>query len=342
MSGAEALRVLLGGGAFDAAATAAFFERVLAGEVAAAQLAGVLVALRLRGETADELVGAAQVLRAHARPVAGGTDAVDTCGTGGDGAGTFNVSTAAALVVAGGGVPVAKHGNRAVSGAVGSTDVLEALGVAVELPPERLAACLATVGIAFLHAPLLHPALAAVAPVRRELGVRTIFNLLGPLVNPAGVRRQVVGVPEERWVGVVAEALARLGAVHAWVVCGPGGLDELGLDGVSRVACVRDGRIDRFVVRPADLGLAPAPVSALAAGSPAESAEIVRSVLAGSPGPARDVVCLNAAAAFIVSGVCDDLPAGLARAAASLDEGRAADALSRLRAFTQNAAEATA
>jgi anthranilate phosphoribosyltransferase len=340
VSARAALQTLLAGRTLDTDATAALFEEVLAGAVPPAQLGALLVALRLQGETADELVGAARVLRAHAVPVPGVTpEAVDTCGTGGDGAGTFNVSTAAALVVAGAGVPVAKHGNRAVSGVTGSTDVLEALGVVVDLPPARLAACVRDVGIVFLHAPALHPALAQVAPTRRELGVRTIFNLLGPLVNPAGVRRQVVGVPEPRWVEPMAVALARLGAEHAWVVCGEGGLDELALAGPSRVARVRNGAIDTIEVRPSELGLAPAPLATLTVCSVAESAERIRGVLAGVPGPARDIVALNAAAALVVAGVSADLRAGLARAAASIDEGHARRTLEGLRSFTSAAAE---
>ena len=343
MSTRAALETLLAGQSLDAERTAVLFEAVLAGTVPPTQVAALLVALRMRGETADELVGAARVLRAHVVAVPdGGADAVDTCGTGGDGAGTFNVSTAAALVVAGAGVPVAKHGNRAVSGAVGSTDVLEALGVVVELPPARLAACLREVGIAFLHAPALHPALARVAPLRRELGVRTIFNLLGPLANPAGVRRQVIGVPEPRWLGPMAEALQRLGTEHAWVVCGDGGLDELALSGPSRVACVRGGRMTTLEVRPEALGLAPAPLAALAVQSVAESAARIRDVLGGIAGPARDIVRLNAAAALVVAGVCADLPAGLARATAAIDEGHAARRLERLQAFTAAAAEGAA
>jgi len=343
MSARGALETLLAGRTLDAEQTGALFEALLAGTVPPAQVAALLVALRLLGETADELVGAARVLRAHAIAVPGaGADAVDTCGTGGDGKGTFNVSTAAALVVAGAGVPVAKHGNRAVSGAVGSTDVLEALGVVVELPPARLAACLREVGIAFLHAPALHPALARVAATRRELGVRTIFNLLGPLVNPAGVRRQVIGVPEPRWLGPMAEAVQRLGTEHAWVVCGDGGLDELTLSGPSRVTRVRAGRVTTLEVRPEELGLVSTPLAALTVASAAESAQRIRDVLAGVAGPARDIVRVNAAAALVVAGVCDDLPAGLARATASIDEGRAAQTLERLRAFTAAAAECPA
>jgi anthranilate phosphoribosyltransferase len=343
MNARDALHTLLAGRTLDTEATAAVFEDMLAGVLTQAQLGALLVALHMAGENADELVGAARVLRAHAVPVPGvPAEAVDTCGTGGDGARTFNVSTAAALVVAGAGVPVAKHGNRAVSGTVGSADVLEALGVVIELSPPRLAACVRDVGIAFLYAPSLHPALARVGPIRRELGIRTIFNLLGPLVNPAGVRRQVVGVPERRWLDPMAAALARLGAEHAWVIHGQGGLDELSLAGPSWATCVRDGRRETIEVHPADVGLAVAPIEALVVGSVAESAQRIQGVLDGTPGPARDVVCLNAAAALVVGGACPDLRAGVARAAASIDDGHAARVLARLRAFTAARVEAPA
>lgn len=343
MTAADALTAVVAGRSFDEAESGALFEAVLAGAVPPVLLGALLVAMRMRGETADELVGAARVLRRHAVRVPDvPAGAVDTCGTGGDGAGTFNVSTAAALVVAGAGVPVAKHGNRAVSGTVGSSDVLEALGVAVELPPARLAACVREVGIAFLHAPALHPALVRVAPVRRELRVRTIFNLLGPLVNPAGVRRQVIGVPEARWLTPVADALARLGAEHAWVVCGDGGLDELSLAGASRVVRVRAGRVEPLEVRAEALGLRPAPAAALAVASAAESAARIREVLSGAAGPARDVVVLNAAAVLVVGDAAADLRAGAALAARSIDEGRARRVLERLCAFTTAAAEAPA
>jgi anthranilate phosphoribosyltransferase len=343
MNARDALHTLLAGRRLDTEATAALFEDMLAGVLTPAQLGALLVALCMAGENADELVGAARVLRAHAVPVPGvPADAVDTCGTGGDGARTFNVSTAAALVVAGAGVKVAKHGNRAVSGTVGSADVLEALGVVIEQSPSRLAACVRDVGIAFLYAPSLHPALVRVGPTRRELGIRTIFNLLGPLVNPAGVRRQVVGVPERRWLDPMAAALSRLGAEHAWVVHGQGGLDELSLAGPSWATCVRDGRHETIEVCPADVGLAVAPIEALVVGSVAESAQRIQSVLDGTPGPARDVVCLNAAAALVVGGACPDLRSGVVRAAASIDGGHAARVLSRLQAFTAASVEASA
>jgi anthranilate phosphoribosyltransferase len=244
------------------------------------------------------------------------------------------VSTAAGLVAAAAGVPVAKHGNRAVSGTVGGADVLEALGVALVLPPAALGECLRTVGFAYLHAPALQPALRHAAAVRRELGVRTMFNLLGPLTNPAGVRRQVIGVFARRWLEPVAEVLVRLGAERAWVVHGAGGLDELALEGDSVVADVRDGRVTLASVRAADAGLAPAPAAALRTASVAEAAARLRDVLAGARGPDRDVVCLNAAAALVVAGAAADLREGTARAAAAIDGGAAARLLARLVAFT--------
>jgi anthranilate phosphoribosyltransferase len=303
------------------------------------QVAGLLVALRVRGEGPREIVAFARALRARMKRVGdvpAGT--VDTCGTGGDGAGTFNVSTAAALVVAGAGVPVAKHGNRAVSGRVGSADVLEALGVRVELPPERLSRCLAAVGIVFLHAPSLHPAMGAIAPTRRALGIRTIFNVVGPLANPAGVRRQVVGVPAERWLAPMATALTTLGTERAWVVHGYGGLDELALDGPSVVLDATEERIRRFDVDPASLGLVSAPAGALRVASIEESAKVIEDVLGGTVGPARDIVCLNAAAALVVADRVEGLEAGLTLARRSIDDGAAARALARLVAFTTEGA----
>jgi anthranilate phosphoribosyltransferase len=282
------------------------------------------------------------VLRAHAVAIPNVPgNAIDTCGTGGDGVRTFNVSTAAALVVAATGVPVAKHGNRAVSGSTGSADVLEVLGVVVEQAPAVLGDCLRGVGIAFLYAPALHPLLARVSAVRRELGVRTLFNLLGPLVNPAGVRRQVVGVGEARLVEPLARVLAALGHERAWVVHGAGGLDELGLEGPSTVADVRDGTVRTFTVHGREVGLQAAPNAALRVGSGAESAARVQTVLAGEAGPARDVVCLNAAAALVVAGAATDLADGVRRAQAALDSGAAAAVLDRLVRFTRRERAAT-
>ena len=321
----------------DAEMTAAV-EEILSGGADAAAVGGLLVALRMKGETVGELVSAARVLRAHGVAVGGApAGTIDTCGTGGDGAGTLNVSTAAALVAAACGVPVAKHGNRAISGRVGGADVLEALGVRLELPPAALGECLRATGFAFLFAPSLHPAMRHAAAPRRALGVRTLFNLLGPLATPAAVRRQVVGVFDRRWVVPMAEALLALGAERAWVVHGAGGLDELALDGESIVAEVAGGRVRSLTVGAASAGIGAAPATAIAVGSVPEAADCLRRILAGEPGPARDVVCLNAAAALVVGEKAPDLRAGAALAARALDDGAAAAVLARVVEFTTRA-----
>lgn len=331
----EALARVVGGEDLSEAEMASGLEAVLRGEVGPAELAGFLVALRMKGESAEELTAAARVLRTHAVPIPDvPAGAIDTCGTGGDGAATLNVSTIAGLVVAAAGVPVAKHGNRAVSGKVGGADVLEALGVVLELDPVALSACLRTVGFAFLYAPALHPALRSVAAVRRELGVRTIFNLVAALANPARVRRQVVGVPERRWVEPLAEVLRRLGVDRAWVVHGTGGIDELALEGDSVVADVSGDTTRMATVAAADAGLRSAPLAALRVTSVAEAAGAARAVLAGEPGPARDIVCLNAAAALVVGGAAGDLRDAARLAATVIDDGRAAALLDRVVAFT--------
>jgi anthranilate phosphoribosyltransferase len=312
---------------------------LLEGRMTPAQIAGLAVALRMKGESVDEIVGAARTMRAHMTRVDGvPADAVDTCGTGGDGASTLNVSTGAALVVAAAGVPVAKHGNRAASGTVGGADVLEALGVRLALDPADASTCLREHGFVFLFAPAFHPALKHAAAPRRELGIRTLFNLLGPLANPAGVRRQVLGVAEARWVEPLAAALGRLGVERAWVVHGHGGLDELALDGASTVAEVTPAGVSLRTVTADDAGLGPAPPSALRVGSLDEAVARLRAVLAGEPGPARDVVCLNAAAALVVAGAAPDLRAGVAMAQAAIDGGAARALVERLGAFTRGAA----
>ncbi len=322
---------------------AAVMEAVLAGEATPAQVGALLLGLRQKGESVAELVGAARVLRAHAIALPGAPpDAIDTCGTGGDGAGTFNVSTAAAFVVAAAGVPVAKHGNRAVSGSVGSADVLEELGVRIDLTPGALATCLHEVGLAFLFAPAFQPALRQVGAVRRELGVRTLFNLLGPLLNPARVRRQVVGVGDAALLEPLAGVLAALGGERAWVVHGAGGLDELAVEGPSEVALLEGGTVRRVRVHPADAGVPTGSHAALRVSSPAESAARIRAVLAGEPGLARDIVVLNAAAALVVGGVAGELRAGAERARALLDSGAAARVLDRLVGFTRGARAAGA
>jgi anthranilate phosphoribosyltransferase len=338
-----AIARLADGRDLGAAGMAEVLEAVLAGGATPAQVAAILLGLRQKGETVDELVGAARVLRAHATILPGAPPgAVDTCGTGGDGAHTFNVSTAAAFIVAAAGVPVAKHGNRAVSGSVGSADVLEMLGVRIDLAPDALTACLREVRLAFLFAPAFHPALRQVGAVRRELGVRTLFNLLGPVLNPACVRRQVIGVGDAAYLEPLAHVLAALGSERAWVVYGAGGVDELALEGASEVAALEAGTVRRLRVHPDDAGIATAPHASLRVASPAESAARIRGVLAGEPGPARDMVVLNAAAALVVAGVSPDLRAAAVRARDVVDSGAAARVLDHLIAFTRGARPAEA
>jgi anthranilate phosphoribosyltransferase len=314
---------------------------VMDGEATPALLAALLVALRMRGETIDELAGFATAMRERVVRVAAPPGAVDTCGTGGDRSGTFNISTAAALVVAAAGVPVAKHGNRAVTSRSGSADVLEALGVRTDHDAASASASLERLGFAFLFAPTFHPAMRHAGPTRREIGVRTAFNLLGPLTNPAGARRQVVGVGDPTAAPRLAEVLRRLGVERAAVVHGDG-LDELPLDGSGVWYDVTPDRVERRTVADiAALSLEPSPTSALAGGTPDESAAIVEAVLAGTGGPARDVVLLNAALALHVAGVVETLAAGVDLAGAIVDDGRAAKLLEALR-IEQRAASATA
>jgi anthranilate phosphoribosyltransferase len=304
---------------------------VMDGEATPAQLAALLVALRMRGETVEELAGFAAAMRDRVLRVAAPEGAIDTCGTGGDGSNTFNISTAAALVVASAGVPVAKHGNRAITSKSGSADVLEALGVRTDLGPDEAAEALREDGFAFLFAPGFHPAMKHAGPTRREIGVRTAFNLLGPLTNPAGARRQVVGVGDPAAAPRIAEVLRLLGAERALVVHGAG-LDELPLDGSGVLYDVTPSGVTRHEVVAADLGLTAAPVSALAGGSPAENAAVVESILSGASGPGRDVVLLNAAAAFLAAGRATDLRGGIGMAAGAIDGGAATRLLGRLRA----------
>jgi len=320
----------------------ALMQRILRGEAGEVQLAGLLGALAGRGETAAEIAGFALAMRAAATmlPLSSAEQAalVDTCGTGGDASGSFNISTAAALVAAAAGASargprllVAKHGNRAVTSRCGSADVLEALGIPVQLAPEAAAAALRTHGFCFLLAPAHHPALKVVMPVRRALGVRTVFNVLGPLLNPAGARRQVMGVYSARLVPLVAEAMTLLGAQHAMVVCGENGLDELALSGPSEVAEVRDGQVEQYVVTPEELGLQRAPLSELAGGDAAANAAILTRIFMGESGPPRDVVVLNAAAVLVTAGIASDLHEGVARAVKAIDSGAVQTLVAKLR-----------
>jgi anthranilate phosphoribosyltransferase len=310
---------------------AAAMELVMTGQATPAQLAGLLVGLAMKGERPEEIVGLARTMRAHAVPLSRTYDDVfDTCGTGGDRAGTVNVSTGAALVMAGCGVRVAKHGNRSVSSRCGSADVFEALGVAIAVPPAVVERSLEQAGIAFLFAPAFHPAMKHAAPTRRELGLRTAFNLLGPLTNPAGPRRQIVGVPRPELTELVARALLLLGSERAWVVHGADGLDEISITGYTKVSEAWQGTVRTFHVHPADFGLRKAPLDTLAGGDAARNAGLLRHVLQGERGPIRDIVLLNAAAGLFVAGAAPSVRAGLDAASAALDDGRAAQALGRL------------
>ena len=298
---------------------------ILEGTATAAQIAALVVALRTKGETAVELTAAARVLRRHAVPVKvpGGGVLLDTCGTGGDGAGTFNISTVSALVVAACGVKVAKHGNRAATSKVGGADVLEALGVGLEQSPEAIASSIDELGIGFMFARAHHPAMRHAAAVRAEIGVRTLFNFLGPLTNPAGATHQLLGVGDGRKLALLAEVLGELGSTAAWVVHGDGGLDEISLSGPTRVASLRDGRVERFELTPEDFGVPRANVASLAGGDAAHNAQIARDILAGEKGPPRDAVVANAAAALCVAGVVEGPMEGAQRAAAAIDSGKA-------------------
>jgi len=301
---------------------------IMDGEATPAQIGALLVGLAVRGESQDEIVGFARTMRARALPVAS-KGAVDTCGTGGDGAGTFNISTVASLVVAACGVPVAKHGNRSASGSCGSADVLEALEVKIDAPVAVVQRCLDEVGWAFLFAPGFHASTRHAVGPRKELGIRTAFNLLGPLTNPAMPSAQVVGVPRPELTEFMAGCLRRLGVARAWVVHGSG-LDELSLCGPTRVTAFDDGQVRTFTVRPEDAGLEPCAAPALQGGDARANADITRRVLDGGRGPARDVVLLNAAAALLVAGRVQDLRAGVAEAGRAVDDGRAGTLLRRV------------
>ena len=306
-----------------------FFAACLRGEPTPAQVAAAVTALRIRGETVEEITAFATAMREAARTLDHPWDAIDTCGTGGDGQHTFNISTAAALVLAGAGLKVAKHGNRAMSSKSGSSDVLSVLGVNLQASPEQQRRSLDQAGIAFLFAPAYHGAMRHVGPVRAEIGFRTVFNLLGPLSNPAGAKRQVMGVYDPRLLEPLAEVLGRLGATRAWTVHGQG-LDELTTTGETEVAEWKDGAVRRFTVTPEDAGLTRASLEALRGGDAEENALALRALLDGAKGAYRDIVLLNAAAALVVADRAVDLAGGAALAASVIDDGRAARALADL------------
>jgi anthranilate phosphoribosyltransferase len=331
----EAVRVLVERRDLTRIESAAAMEAIMSGAATNAQIAAFLVALRLKGETVEELIGLAQVMRQKAVTVrvpaadlvaATGTDRemlIDTCGTGGDASGTFNVSTATAFVVAGAGLKVAKHGNRSVSSLCGSADVVETLGIKLELTPAHVGRCVDEVGIGFLYAPLLHTAMKHVMVARREIGVRTVFNMLGPLTNPAGANAQVIGVYARALTEPLARVLAELGTIRAFVVHGADGLDEISNTGESHVAEVHEGVVRTAVVRPEDFGMPHADIRDLQGGDRAENAAIIRRLLDGERGPRRDIVLMNAAAALVVGGRARDLKEGVELAAHAVDEGAA-------------------
>jgi anthranilate phosphoribosyltransferase len=321
---------------FDMARDA--FSLILDGQADAGQIGAFLMALHMRGETVEELTAGAEVMRAHALAVEAPEDAIDTCGTGGDGSGSYNISTAVAFVVSACGVPVAKHGNRALSSKSGSSQVLETLGVNLNLAPAAISRCLREVGMGFMFAPAHHAAMRHVGPVRQALGVRTIFNLLGPLSNPARAKRQLLGVFDRRWLIPLAETLNKLGSTNAWIVHGEDGLDELTTTGTSYVATLTNGEIRSLEVNPEDVGLNRASPRDLIGGTPEENALALRDVLAGATGAYRDIVLLNSAAALVVAEKASTLKAGIALASAAIDNGDASHVLAALAATSQKLA----
>jgi anthranilate phosphoribosyltransferase len=327
MTLSEAIEQLLGGRALTREQARDVMDQVMAGEATTAQIAGVLIALRAKGETVEEMTGFVDSMRAHATPLEVPEGTIDTCGTGGDRAGTFNISTAAALVAAGAGIPVAKHGNRAASSRCGSADVLEALGVDITLGPDGVRRCIEAAGIGFCFAPTFHPAMRHAGPARRELGVRTVFNVLGPLANPGRVRRQALGVGAAPLAPLMVHVLQQLGHERALVFFGEDGIDELTTTGPSRVYQLDRGSIKEYELEPQDVGLSRSKPEDLRGGTPPENAALLRAVLDGERGHRRDVVLLNAAAAIIAAGHADDWSQGLSVAAESLDSGRARQAL---------------
>ncbi|MCJ9428767.1 anthranilate phosphoribosyltransferase [Kordiimonas marina] len=311
------------------------FDIIMSGGADLAQMAAFIMALRVRGEEVDEIVGGARVLRAKANRLKAPEGVIDTCGTGGDGHGTYNISTAAALVIAAAGVPVAKHGNRSVSSKSGSADVLMALGANLDMPEAANEQSLSENGFAFMFAPAHHRAMRHVAPARGSLQLRTIFNLLGPLANPAHAKRQVLGVFDRKWLRPMAEVLKKLGSEHVWVVHGEDGLDELTTTGTTYVAELKDGQIREFEVTPGDVGLATATLEDLKGGDAEVNAQAIRDLMAGKPSPYRDIVLMNAGAGLVVGGKAETLADGVKLAAETIDSGKAEALLNTWAAFTQ-------
>ena len=325
------LKRIAAGGRLEANEAASAFGAMMSGGVSEMRMAAFLTALSVRGPSVAEIVGAARAMRAAMTKVEAPRNAIDVCGTGGDGAGTLNVSTATAFVVAACGVAVAKHGNRAMSSRTGAADVLEVLGVPINLNAEAARKSLIKPGFAFLFAPAYHPAMKNVAPVRRDLGFRTVFNLLGPICNPAGVKRQLIGIYAREWLEPVAQVLADLGSEKAWIVHGADGLDELSTTGPTRVAALKDGRVTVRDIVPEDAGIERTSLAALKGGTAEDNARAIRELLSGAKGAFRNIVLLNAAAALVAAGEASNLKDGVARAAEAIDKGRAAAALEEAR-----------
>ena len=338
----EAISAAIAGESLTMGDAIAVMREVMEGEATPAQLGAYLTALALKGETPEEIAGFATVMREKSLRVDPGGVAIDTCGTGGDRKGTFNISTAAAFVVAGAGLTVAKHGNRAASGDCGSADVLEALGVRIELAPEAVERCLREAGIGFMFAPAYHPAMRYAAPVRREIGIRTVFNVLGPITNPAGVSCQLIGVGYPELTRKVAEALLLFGAHHAIVVHSDDGMDEISLGSDTHGWEVLDGRINPYLVQPARLGLAHATPDDLRGGDPAANAATMRSILTGAPGPVSDAVVLNSGAALVAGDAAANLAEGIEMARASIADRKAIEKLETLIALTEALASSDA
>ena len=326
----EAISALVSGNSLTAEDASKVMEEIMQGEATPAQFGAFVTALRLKGETVDEIVGLARTMRARAIPVTTDGPVVDTCGTGGDGSSTFNISTTAAFVATGAGLKVAKHGNRAMSSQCGSADVLEALGVKIDLTAEQVQKCLEKVGIGFMFAPSFHPAMKYASVPRREIGIRTIFNILGPLTNPAGAKAQVLGVAEDSLVEKMAQALQQLGCQHALVVHGEDGLDEITVSGKTHVCEMKAGHIINYSIQPDDIGLSLADSSSLKGGSSRENAELLRNILAGAPGPKRDAVLMNAAAVLLAGEKVQTLRRGVEVAKNTIDSGYALNKLDQL------------
>jgi len=333
------LEKLASGQALSVEEAKSAFETILSGHASEGQIGAFLMAMRCRGETLEEIYAGATVMRAFATRVTAPLNAIDTCGTGGDQSGSFNISTAVALIVAACGVPVAKHGNRALSSKSGSSQVLETLGVRLDLTPPQIEDCLAQNHIGFLFAPNHHAAMRHVGKVRQELGTRTIFNLLGPLTNPAGAKRQLLGVFAEEWLEPIANTLKRLGSEAAWVVHGSDGMDEITTTGISSVAVLKDDQVTTMKIHPSDYGIALSSAEALAGGTPEDNAQALARLLDGETGAYRDIVLLNSAAALVIAEDVDNLDQGIKRAASAIDSGAARKTLQNLVTLSQNHAK---